>query len=288
MSAEVVVTGSNVEHAAPGLPDTAGQRPPRPRLAANLARLARVAARPLQRLIVPAACPACRTPLAEPDALCAPCWSSVRFIVAPLCDRTGRPLPFQVDGPVVSAAALADPPDYDHARAVGLHQGALRTLVLDFKYRDRQDARRLLGRLMEQAGRDLIAEADVIAPVPMPTLRLVQRHFNQSALLAGELGRRTRLPVWYALLKRVRSTPRQVELSGAARRNAPRGSVAVAKHLRSRIKGQSVLLIDDVITTGATVSACARALRAAGVRRVDVLAVTLSIGDTDTSALDLL
>ena len=229
-------------------------------------------------LIVPPVCLSCQAALAGHDALCATCWGRIAFIRAPLCDRLGLPLPFGGGtAPLVSAAAAANPPVYGRARAVAVfeHQGVLQRLVHGMKYHDRHDARRLFGAWLVAAGADLLPGIDVIVPVPLARWRLVRRQFNQSALLAQEIARRTGLPWSPSLLVRSRSTPPQVGLTREQRRLNVRGAFAVPERRRARLAGRSILLVDDVITTGATIEAAARTLKQAGAKRVDVLAVGL-------------
>ena len=230
-------------------------------------------------LIVPPVCIACRAALSEHHALCAKCWRDVAFIRAPLCERMGIPLPFDTGGPSVSAAALADPPDYDRARAAAHFAGTARQLVHGFKYADRQEMRVLLGAWLQAAGQDLLDDAHLILPVPMSRRRLFWRTFNQAAILAHEIGRRSGLPVSTAVLRRRRATRPQVGLTRAQRRDNMEGAFAIEKRRRGLVAGHNILLIDDVITTGATVNACARALKRAGAARVDVLAVAMVAGD---------
>jgi ComF family protein len=199
----------------------------------------------------------------------------VRFIRAPICDVLGMPLPFDVGERTVSAAAVARPPAYDHARAVAHFSGSMRTLVHQLKYADRHDARALLGRWLAHAGHDLLADADLIAPVPLGRWRLLSRRFNQAAILAQELSRLSGVPVEPQLLIRTRSTKTQVGLTHDQRRRNVAGAFTVPIRQRAKLQGRNVLLVDDVITTGATVEACARALKRAGAARVDVLALAM-------------
>ncbi|MDX2204637.1 MAG: ComF family protein [Hyphomicrobiaceae bacterium] len=226
-------------------------------------------------LIMPPACSACQRRIVSHHALCAACWREVAFIRAPLCDVTGMPLPFDTGGRMVSARALAQPPAYDRARAVARHEGAMRRLVHQFKYADRHEARPLFGRWLREAGHELLGEADVIVPVPMGRLRLVLRRYNQAAMLATELSRTSGVPAALLALRRVKRTPRQVGLSRAQRIENVAGAFAVAPGRRAEIAGKRVLLVDDVITTGATADACARVLKRAGAARVDVLALAM-------------
>jgi ComF family protein len=233
----------------------------------------------LSNVLVPPVCMSCRASLADHHALCPTCWRDIAFIRAPLCEHMGIPLPFDTGGPSISALALAEPPDYDRARAAAHYAGTARKLVHDLKYADRQEVRILLGNWLTAAGADVLSDAHLILPVPMSRRRLFWRKFNQAAILAHELGRRSGVPVDTASLRRRRATTPQVGLTRAQRHSNMEGAFAILKRRRARIKGANILLVDDVITTGATVNACARALRRAGAARVDVLAVCMVAGD---------
>ena len=253
----------------------------RARRLANTPRslLARVA-----DLIVPPCCLVCRTPLGAHHLLCAPCWREVHFIRAPLCDVLGIPLPFDTGERMLSAAAVAHPPAYDRARAVAHFSGSMRTLVHQFKYADRHDARTLYGRWLAEAGHSLTQGIDVVVPVPLSRWRLLSRRFNQAAILAQELSRRTGLAVDVGLLRRRRFTRSQVGLTRDERRRNLAGAFVVPRQRRASVHGRNVLLIDDVITTGATVEACARVLKRAGAAHVDVLALALVTGEALAAA----
>ncbi len=257
-------------------------RPTTSALQRSVSRGIAAAAGAIADTIVPPLCLNCRLPLGTHDALCAACWRQVRFIRAPLCDRLGTPLPFDggASGPIVSAAALADPPQWDRARAVAQFGPVVRDLIHGFKYGDRHDARRLFGRWLAGAGSELLTDADILVPVPLHRWRLLGRKFNQAQLLAGEISRLTRIPVDPFVLERVKSTPSQVGLSEAERRHNLSGAIRVADKARARIEGAKVVLVDDVITTGSTAGACARVLRRAGAERIDVLALAIVTDDS--------
>lgn len=229
----------------------------------------------LSDLVMPPVCLVCRTPIGSHDALCAGCWREIDFIRPPLCDRLGIPLPFDAGEGAVSAAAVADPPSYDRARAVAAHTGSMRTLVHALKFHDRHDVRRLLGKWLVEAGRELVLDADIVVPVPLARRRLVMRRFNQAAILAREVSQLAGIRYEPLILERTRATASQVGLSRGARQRNVAGAFAVPPRREARIRGRNILLIDDVITTGSTVGACARALRRAGATRVDVLALAL-------------
>lgn len=229
----------------------------------------------LTDLLMPPVCLACQESIASRDALCPECWGGVDFIGPPLCDRLGIRLPFSTGGTMISAAASARPPPYARARAVAHYEGAMRKLVHGFKFRDRHEVRRLFGIWLCRAGRELIEDADVIVPVPLSRSRLLQRRFNQSAILAIEVARITGLPVRTGAIRRTRRTQRQIGLTREQRRDNVRGAFEVPRHERGNIEGRRVLLIDDVITTGATAEACTATLLKAGAATVDVLAVAI-------------
>jgi ComF family protein len=230
----------------------------------------------LVRLVFPPVCAACHQPMASEQSLCAPCWQAVTFIRPPLCDRLGIPLPFDTGGRMISGAAAADPPDYARARAVAAYTGTMRELVHCLKFEDRLELRCLMGQWLVLAGAELLARRDtVLVPVPTTRLGLLRRRFNQAALLAGEVARRTMLEVRPAALVRRKQTRSQVGLSRAERRRNVAGAFAVPARQAPSVRGRPVVLIDDVITTGATARAAARALLAAGAERVDVLALAI-------------
>jgi ComF family protein len=226
-------------------------------------------------LAIPPLCLSCHQPLASHGALCPRCWKRIDFIREPVCDRLGLPLPCSAGERALSAAALRREPDFGRARAVALFDGVMRDLIHKLKYADRHEMLDLFAPMLRGAGRELLAAADCLVPVPLHRWRLLRRRFNQAALLARRLGQDCAIPVVEAALRRMRQTPSQVDLSWAERRQNVAGAFAVAPGAGPRIAGRHVLLIDDVITTGATAEACAQALKSAGAREVDVLALAL-------------
>lgn len=257
----------------------ADQADERPRARPLLRRLANTFA----DLILPPSCVACQRRLAGHDSLCPACWRQIDFVRPPLCDRLGIPLPYDTGGPLVSAAAVAHPPDFARARVVALYNGLMRDLIHDLKYRDAHHARRLFGRWLCQAGHELIAGCDVVVAVPLARRRMLMRRFNQSQILANEVGRLAHKPVAPLALLRTRATRSQVGLSRSERERNVSGAFALRPGQAARISGKAVLLVDDVITTGATASAAARVLLKAGAARVDVLALAIA-GDTPVSS----
>lgn len=226
-------------------------------------------------LILPPVCLGCDTRLMAHDALCAACWRKIDFIRPPLCDRLGIPLPYDTGARTVSAAALADPPDVDRARAVARFDGLMRDLVHGLKFSDSHNGRRLFGRWLAGAGSEILADADVLVPIPLARWRLLTRRYNQAQILAAEISRLSGKPVDALTLVRRRSTKAQVGLSRTERRRNVAGAFAVPAAAVPRVAGRAIVLVDDVITTGATASAAARALTKAGARKVDVLALAI-------------
>ena len=165
-------------------------------------------------------------------------------------------------------------PAFDKARAIMRYDEKSRGPILALKHADRLDLVPAFGRWLERGGRELLAEADVILPVPLHRWRLWSRRYNQSAELARMLGRLARRPVEVAALLRARATPSQGAMPTAqARRRNMRGAFKVSERHKSAMAGQNILLVDDVLTTGATAEACARALKRAGAAKVYVLAL---------------
>jgi len=222
-------------------------------------------------LVLPPTCLSCRKPVGAAGGLCPSCWSGMGFIERPYCERLGTPFVSDDGDATVSPAAIADPPAYDRARAAARFGDVARDLVHLLKYGDRLDLAAPLGSWMARAGRELLADADELVPVPLHWSRLWQRRFNQSAMLARAISARANVPVADDVLVRTRATPPQVGLARKERARNVQGAFAVEKSARIRVKGRNLIVIDDVLTSGATADACARVLRRAGAARVDVL-----------------
>jgi len=239
-------------------------------------RLARVAAglrRALRRSLdvaLPPLCPACRD-LVTDTGLCPTCWSKLGFISAPYCPRLGIPFAYDPGPGILSMQAIADPPAYQRARAAVRYDDVARTLVHALKYQDRTDLAPAMGRWMARAGRELLEDADVLVPVPLHWRRGWSRRYNQSGALARSIERQSGVKMISEALRRVRSTQQQIGLSRSQRASNVQGAFKVAADRQSEIQGRRVVLIDDVLTSGATADACARALLRAKAAQVDVL-----------------
>ena len=227
-------------------------------------------------LILPAVCVSCSTLITRHNLLCPRCWSGLNLITPPFCDRLGIPLRgYEGTETHISMQALANPPTFLRARAAAHYGGIVRGLIVRFKFEDKHEPLPLFIKLMREAGRRLLDDADLLVPVPLHRLRLLQRRFNQSALLAKGLSRVSGVPVCVTSLKRTKRSRAQVGLAHEARQQNVADAFGVGSSGRRVVSGKRVLLIDDVMTTGATANACAAALLDAGARSVDVLAIAL-------------
>jgi ComF family protein len=226
-------------------------------------------------LLFPPLCIACRKPVGEPGGLCATCWQQICFLDGPLCDCCGLPFEFDPGGSdTLCAACHARRPAFDKARAVMRYDAHSRGPILAFKHGDRLDLAPGFARWLRRSGRALLDEAEIIVPVPLHSRRLWSRRYNQAGELARALARLTGKPLAVAALVRSRPTPSQGAMPSAkGRRRNVLGAFTVPRRHKSAIAGRNLLLIDDVLTTGATVEACARALKRAGAEKVDVLAL---------------
>lgn len=230
-------------------------------------------------IVYPPSCVACQAATGEAQALCPACWGEMRFIERPYCERLGTPFAVDLGDGLVSPAAIADPPVFARARAVCRFDGTARELVHRLKYGDRTDLALTMGRMMLQAGRELLPQADVIVPVPLHRFRLWTRRFNQAAALAQVVSRGSAVPLAPLALARVKRTRQQVGLTRAQRAANLEGAFKVPPAARPQIEGRHVLLVDDVLTTGATGNAAARALLRGGARSVDILTFARVVSD---------
>jgi ComF family protein len=221
-------------------------------------------------LALPRLCPSCRD-LVTDNGLCPTCWGKLAFIAPPYCPRLGIPFVYDPGPGILSMQAIADPPAFNRARAAVRFEDVSRKLVHAFKYGDRLDLAPLMGRWMAHAGRELLADADALVPVPLHWRRLWGRRFNQSGALANEISRISSIAVAHTALRRVKATQQQVGLSHAERTTNVQGAFRVDAAAKPKVAGRRLILIDDVLTSGATVGACARALLRAGAANVDVL-----------------
>lgn len=224
-------------------------------------------------LLFPPRCIACREPTDVAHGLCPACWRETPFVAGPVCERCGVPVP-EGPGPARElrcTGCLARPRAWDRGRAALLYDGTARSLVLALKHADRLDLARPLSAWMARAGAELLAEGPVLVPVPLHWRRFLSRRANQSAELARAIARGAGLSMAPGLLRRTRATGSQEGRNRAAREEGVRGAFAVPARARGAVAGGRFLLVDDVMTSGATLSEAAATLKAAGAAAVDVL-----------------
>ncbi|MBT3396332.1 MAG: ComF family protein [Alphaproteobacteria bacterium] len=221
--------------------------------------------------LLPPQCISCEAPVDTQGSLCPVCWSKVRFIERPLCAACGIPFEFDQGDDALCGACVAEPPAYNRARSVMVYDARSRDLILRFKHADRTDAAPTFAKWMTRAGQDLVRGADLVVPVPLHRARLLKRRYNQAALLSNGIADLLAVERQPALLARVRNTPSQGGRSRTARISNVTGAFQVREKFRGMVEGRSILLVDDVMTTGATVEACAKSLTKSGAHQIDVL-----------------
>ncbi len=221
-------------------------------------------------IALPTLCVSCREPV-DGEGVCAECWAKLSFIAPPYCPRLGIPFVYDPGPELLSMEAIANPPAYTRARAAVRYDDVARTLVHALKYQDRTDLAPAMGRWMARAGQELLGEADVLVPVPLHWRRGWSRRYNQSGALARVISRQTGVKLASEALRRVRATEQQIGLSRTQRASNVQGAFKVAPERAAEIEGRRVVLVDDVLTSGATTDACARALLRAKAAQVDVL-----------------
>lgn len=235
------------------------------------------------RVLFPPVCAGCRRQVSQPGSLCGVCWPKLRFLEKPWCAVMGTPFQYDMGEGFLSAEAIADPPPFDRARAAVAYTGVARRMIQALKYADRTDLAPWMARWMVRAGAELVADADVVLPVPLHWRRFFMRRFNQSAELARAVAALSGKPFEPMAIKRVKVTRQQVGLGHDERRNNVRAAFRVPPEHDITVRGRHVLLVDDVYTTGATVSSVTKALKRGGAAAVDVLTFARVLpGDSET------
>lgn len=230
----------------------------------------------LADLVYPPRCPGCGVATGSHAGFCPACWSGVRFIERPYCEVLGLPFSYDPGPGLLSAQAIADPPVFDRLRSAVLHEGAARGLVHALKYKDRTDLAAMMAGWMCRAGQPHLQACDGILPVPLHRTRMALRKFNQSAELARHLAEQSGRPFLPSTVVRVKRTVRQVGLSARAREDNVRAAFAISPGHEPDVWGKRLVLVDDVYTTGATVSSVSRVLKKAGAADVTVLTFAMA------------
>ena len=242
---------------------------------AEAQRIARPLVLPLLDYALPPRCPACGEIVSETLAFCADCWRTIDFIGDPLCRTCGVELPTQAMGEEAQCGAcLADPPPFERARAVMRYGDVGKTIAHRLKYSRRVSLARVMAAQMARLLALEEGEEVILVPVPLHRWRIWSRGFNQAALIGRQLARSTGFPLDTSLLKRTVNTPPLHSLGRRKRAQAVKGAFALAADARARIAGKTIILLDDIWTTGATASACAHILKRGGAARVEVICWT--------------
>ena len=225
--------------------------------------------------VLPPRCLSCGEVVDEPHALCARCWGGITFFAPPWCALCGLPFPHPMGEDAVCGDCAREPPSWHQARAVLRYDKHSRRLLLAFKHGDHTQSAAAFGRWMHRAGSEVLAGADLLVPVPLHWTRLFQRRYNQAALLAHAVHAAGGPEVAADWLLRRRRTPPQGHLGPAGRQR----NIAGAFVLRPRrsVAGKRVVIIDDVMTTGATAAECARVLDRAGAVSIGVLTLARAL-----------
>lgn len=225
--------------------------------------------------VLPPRCLACGELVGEPDALCGRCWGGITFFAPPWCMACGLPFPHPMGEEALCGACAGERRSWDRARAVLRYDKNSRRLVLGLKHGDRTHLAGAFGRWMHRAGSEVLADADILVPVPLHWTRLFQRRYNQAALLAHAIRSAGGPEVAADWLVRRRRTPAQGHLGPAARERNVRS--AFAMRAGCNVDGKRVVIVDDVITTGATVEECARVLKGAGAASIGILVLARAL-----------
>lgn len=224
-------------------------------------------------VLLPPQCLCCGTPVMIQGLLCAACFGRIDFITEPCCARCGVPFATmaQADAERLCPTCRATPPLFGRARAALRYTGYSRQLILPLKHADRTELAALLALPMARAGGALLQDAEALVPVPLHRGRLFWRRYNQAALLAAAIGRIARVPAVLDGLVRQRATVPLGDQSATERADTVRGAFAMRPQRAASLAGRRIVLVDDVMTSGATANACAAVLLEAGARQVDVL-----------------
>jgi len=227
-------------------------------------------------LIYPPQCLSCDETIAEHGGLCGPCWSGLSLAVDPFCDLCGSPLPGPAEaseGRLLCDDCMSGGRPWLSGRTAFLYEGTGRRMVLALKHGDRTDLARPLGSWMARAGRDMVGKDAILVPVPLHWRRRVQRRYNQAALLADAVSHALGVPTAPQALRRTRPTRPLDGHTRAQRRAALADAISPCAGAGALMAGRTVVLVDDVMTSGATFEAAASAARSAGAAAIHVLSL---------------
>lgn len=228
-------------------------------------------------IIYPPRCIMCMGNVHENGNICATCWGDVNFISDPQCELCGFPFDFDTQIELICAGCMKEKPRFAKARAVFLYDDASRKMITSFKYNDRTENRTAYARWMARVGADMLKDADILVPVPIHFGKLFLRKYNQAGILAQELVKISGGRCILNALIRKRYTKTQAGFNRNLRFKNIKGAFAVNQKHLSKLQNKKILLIDDVITTGATAEECTKILLKAGVAKVEVLTLAKTL-----------
>lgn len=231
--------------------------------------------------LFPPVCIACAQAVSTPDGLCTLCWTQLQPITDPMCPVLGLPFATDMGAGAASPQAIANPPVFDRARSAVAYTDLARKLVSRMKYSDRPEIALFCARMILNAAPDILAPDGVLVPVPLHPFRRMARRYNQSAELARILARLAKLPLDTNLVARHRRTSQQVGLNARQRAANVTGAFRADAARLARYGNKRIIVVDDVVTTGATATAIAKTLKRAGAGHVDVLSFARVVFDED-------
>ncbi len=228
-------------------------------------------------MVYPPRCPSCQTYVAADGNFCAECFHKLRMIDAPMCACCGIPFVIAVDAYTRCPECLDTPPEFDVARAALVYDAVSAPLVAALKFNDQWASLERYVVMMLRAGKPIFEGADMLVPVPLHWRRLLRRKFNQSALLAYGLSRASGIECAPEMLQRIIYTKPQMRMTRQQRLTNVKRAFAVPETVHEMLHNKVVVLVDDVVTTGATANACAKALKKAGASEVRVIALARTV-----------
>jgi ComF family protein len=222
-------------------------------------------------IIFPPKCLNCNVIIGEVGGLCSLCFEKINFTTSPSCAICAFPFEYDLGEEALCAACINHKPAYDKAFTVFTYNEHSKELIHKFKFADQTYATPYFANWIKRAAKDALEDADIIIPVPLHKLRLYKRMYNQSALLAKAIARISNVKYNPYILKRIRNTTPQSGLSQKQRQGNVKNAFAINPKQLAAIKGKNIILIDDVMTTGATIEECCKILRKAGVSKIYVV-----------------
>ncbi len=229
-------------------------------------------------VIYPPICIVCGNSVYEHGSICSKCWECINFISDPQCQICGFPFDFQVIEGAICAGCAYKKPYFSKARSVFLYDENSQKIITNFKYRDKTEYSSFFSRWMVRIGSNMLDECDFIIPIPLHPLKLFLRKYNQASLIANELHKHSKKKVLYNAIIRIKYTTKQASLVRKNRFKNIKGAFRINKKYIKLLEGKNILLVDDVITTGATINECAKSLIKQGkVHKVEALTVAKTL-----------